>query len=857
MGTLLLQLPSKAPAISAPVTASIIGPIGREPELTRASAALTHTAGVILTGAPGVGKTHLARRITTRFTSTDPTVPVHLASAADSSMPRWSLGAEMGTVEEGLVVLEDAHLLDPADLDVLAHRCRTGPTRLIATAHTIPPALGHLVRDGILTHLTVPALEAGEVAELVRALLGGNVAADVTWYVWQTSAGNPRHAIDLVESATADGGLARRDGTWLFLGPPRPSSRILDLVAAELDRLSADERDLIDIVALGSPVPLATILATTNADALDAQVATRRLVVGTDGTDGRPVVSPRHPRFGDIAAMLVPPVRRRRLFDRVMGDARLPDGPPTHVMSAAKWALSAAAPIGASELFRAVRIAENLGRIDITEQLATATLAAFDAHGVERIETLLIRSLARRMAGRVTEALADARTAYTWAGALEADASTRARWSFEAAVATANLLQFSFGDTDGALALVDSERRRSDLADPEVAATLLSRARADHTMRLAYSTRFAEAEDARPTAVELPTLPPDLTVEYQVALGFVEAFRGQLIDARNEAARLAAAALALGDHARWGPVQAQSLLFVLLSWAGEIDEATAYLESVESEADMPGYVEPAARQMGHGVAAMAKGDWAAAIADLDSVIARFRVVDLSGWLPVCLSWAATARAADGQCVEAAALLAEARAAPPGASGLLRYDLWDHWWRVAFTIGSPDAASLARSLVDHGRAEDLALVELWGWHALAVVTGDGADPGFRDEALERLDHLEGRVQGVLPTRRAEHARALLAGDGPLAAAMVERLAESGFWAPHRAAGSTAALTDRQRQVAQLAAAGLSSAAIAERLFISKRTVDAHLNSIYDRLGVRNRNDLAAMLAAPSQRASGPR
>jgi ATP/maltotriose-dependent transcriptional regulator MalT len=55
-----------------------------------------------------------------------------------------------------------------------------------------------------------------------------------------------------------------------------------------------------------------------------------------------------------------------------------------------------------------------------------------------------------------------------------------------------------------------------------------------------------------------------------------------------------------------------------------------------------------------------------------------------------------------------------------------------------------------------------------------------------------------------------------------------------------------LTKREHDILSLAATGLSSNAIANTLFVSKRTIDFHLANIYDKLGVNNR--LQALWAA---------
>ncbi len=75
-------------------------------------------------------------------------------------------------------------------------------------------------------------------------------------------------------------------------------------------------------------------------------------------------------------------------------------------------------------------------------------------------------------------------------------------------------------------------------------------------------------------------------------------------------------------------------------------------------------------------------------------------------------------------------------------------------------------------------------------------------------------------------------------GPVAVAAAE-----GPEAQSRADG----LTQREREVALLVAEGLRSREVAERLSIAPQTVKSHLKTIFDKLGVRNRVELARRLA----------
>lgn len=55
-----------------------------------------------------------------------------------------------------------------------------------------------------------------------------------------------------------------------------------------------------------------------------------------------------------------------------------------------------------------------------------------------------------------------------------------------------------------------------------------------------------------------------------------------------------------------------------------------------------------------------------------------------------------------------------------------------------------------------------------------------------------------------------------------------------------------LSERENEIAQLIAEGLSNSEIGERLFISERTVKSHLNTIFNKTGAGSRLKLALMI-----------
>jgi len=131
---------------------------------------------------------------------------------------------------------------------------------------------------------------------------------------------------------------------------------------------------------------------------------------------------------------------------------------------------------------------------------------------------------------------------------------------------------------------------------------------------------------------------------------------------------------------------------------------------------------------------------------------------------------------------------------------------------------------------------------------------GADRWPFDLARIRLAYGERLRRTQSPAAARDHLTAALESfeqlrARPWAVRAGNELRATGAQRNRHGSSATRPLTPQQRQIASLAAAGLSNKQIGERLFLSSRTVSYHLHQIFPKLGVTSRAALRDALADP--------
>jgi len=176
-------------------------------------------------------------------------------------------------------------------------------------------------------------------------------------------------------------------------------------------------------------------------------------------------------------------------------------------------------------------------------------------------------------------------------------------------------------------------------------------------------------------------------------------------------------------------------------------------------------------------------------------------------------------------------------------GLAAQRAWALSVRAAVAGARGDHVGAASAAADAAEAFAQAGCALEAERAWVAEARWLAELGDRSRAVELLEAAEPRLHAL--GAEADHAVAVRE-----LRRLGRRTARRAGGAPGdgaAAAGPLAALSAREREVAELAASGATNRDIAATLFLSQKTVESHLRNIFAKVGVGSRTALAALVS----------
>lgn len=848
------------------------------------------TRSVVLAGETGVGKSRLADEVSATVAAHGVDVAVVRVTPSMSAVPLGALATVVPVAErdhgrradllvavaerlesapDRLLLVDDAHLLDSTSAAVLhlaASRSRLRFLLTVRSGEPVDPAVASLWKDDLAERIDVGPLDRDETAALAAALLGAPLDGVGLARLWEVSRGNALFVRELLIGALDEGLVVDAGHVVRFTAPPRSSARLAEIIGARLADLELEQREALEVLAVGGELGLASLRELVS-ERLLIDLERRRLIeVGVDGR--RFPVRLAHPLHGELLREQMGKVRQMAVY-RLLADRLERHGARRRndVLDLARWRMLGGGATRPDLLLDASRQA--LFRFDALLAHELAVLGR--RHGVG-VEADVLAAEALEQQGRHAEA------AVVLADALERVSDDEAR--VRAATALSVIQFWTFGDealaqrtVREAIARLD-EPALADQLDAHAAsfAAMANRPQEALERTAAFLAPGSPRARGRAFTVAAVAAGPSLTVV------------GRSLDALELVERCLPVRLELGDDEALPDAFKYTMAEVFArSEAGDLDAAIASIrETYTMVTELRAIPAVAWAAMLRGRTALMVGDLALAVASCGEAAELFEDLDEQGLRAWSLAGVVMAMAMGGRGVAAAEQLAVLAAIDPGPVVAMQADL-DRavaWSRRAG--GDPRGAVdvLERALAD---ADERGA---WGMSVSLLhdlVRVGGADLAGRVRPEHRA------VQGRLADARLDLVDAVLASDTEALEACTDRFAALGSpvfaaetaslaAAAHRRVGSArraatclgrsrdlaatcpgaatpllgavaamVELTQRERDVAELAAAGHTSREIAERLDRSVRTVENHLQRVYDKLGVGGRGELVEVLA----------
>lgn len=301
--------------------------VGRAAHLAAIRAAAQRAAGVLLVGPPGSGRSRLAREAGVLLG------PRHVGIAATSWTRDTPLGAfaarlpELGDLAEPaalqrarellrpadgrrtLLLVDDVHLLDPLGARLVHDLARHREAFVVLTARagaTLPEPVLALRIEGLLERVETADLDPADADVLVERALGGPVEGATRHELGALSGGNPFLLRELIDAGRAEGALRRSGPVWRWYDDVTPPPRLREVVLARMADLTAPQRELAELLALGGPLGLEVVEALPGGDEVAAleragvvvsRAVGRRLEIAPAAGSTRPCCARRSPRW--------------------------------------------------------------------------------------------------------------------------------------------------------------------------------------------------------------------------------------------------------------------------------------------------------------------------------------------------------------------------------------------------------------------------------------------------------------------------------------------------------------------------------------------------------------------------------
>lgn len=854
--------------------------IGRDVELDRALGLIRDGTGVAILGVAGVGKSRLFHELVDRASDAGFGVVSVVASESTRPIPfapfvellpggptpdeLTMLGAARQALmaratEGGLVVaVDDAHHLDGMSLAFLVSIAASGIATVVLTARTSEPMESDLVdlwTNGVIARIDVPALDRAAMSELVGKTLGP-VSTSLNDELWRLSHGNPLVLHEILEGAVGSTIRTNDEGIWVEDGPIARSPRLSDLVTSRMQALPDNLRAALELIALGSPLPIGLAQKAIGDDL--GMLEERDLVEVAEATGERLVV-PTHPLYGEILKEHLGTARSRSAFRRLV-EAAVGSDAPIDPLRVSVWqrdgdhwmsdeiALAGAAealmrhdPVLAGELLERLdpnddRVGLLLGRsLSYRQQSEEAEAVLADRSPEDPALLTEIASVRGQNLAFGLGRVADARDVFAAESEKLADPDLRARLGNERAMVSA--MHGDFADA--------TQASRSVLEDP--AASDVPRAAAYVTLTIALAmTADCDGMDSvldKATAVAERVSGALPFARSQIGIMDIVSMvnSGHLDDAR-EACQSAI------DSEQTSPAMLSTLLasqVLVLHEQGLLRQALDVGERALSMYDMsdPFGLESQTR----GLLAATRGQ----VGD-DTADSRLdELGDLAAFGPRITLWVDRGRAwvaaTQGALDDAAQI--SLQSGKQGVAG--EHFAWAAMcFHDAVRFGRPELVLDDLMAVDASRgAHYIAALQQ---HARASAESDRVG---LDVVASSFHVMGGRI--LEAEVWAESTRLHLDAGDEVAAAIAcvrSRAAEARCEDPETPAlqQRPAVVSDREFEVALDAASGLTSPQIAEKRFISVRTVDNHLRSVYRKLDISGRDELPPYLVPDSGR-----